>query len=190
MRSGLYFISFCKRRWPVLLLTSYTVAALSWSMPPGSMPGKRWIDAGVAPFMIGLNLWQSWDMFAPNPRSEDIWVGVSYETLEGPSGEVRVTKMIEMSYFQRWQRERWRKYFNDHLRTDAKSLLWLPYAEYLKKEIQTEGYNPSKIELTRWWRTTGKPVRSDLRADVRKTPWNSYTFYRWHVENPQGDKRQ
>jgi hypothetical protein len=190
MRSKSQLIYFCKRSWPALVAGAYTLAAVTWSMPSGSVPGKRTVDFAVAPFMIGLNLWQSWDMFAPNPRSEDIWVSVSYETLEGPRGEVRVTKMLEMSYFERWQRERWRKYFNDHLRTDVESLLWRPYAEYLKKEIQAEGYKPSKIELTRWWRATEKPVSPDLRADVRKSPWNSYTFYRWHMESSQGGNRR
>jgi len=89
--------------------------------------------------------------------------------------------MVAMGYAERWQKDRWRKYFNDHLRLDDERSLWQPFAEYAARRLREEGDDPAVIELVRWWRPCDPGISPDLRADVRQTPWQSYVFYRWGV---------
>ncbi len=166
-------------RWPTVLVAAYSLAVLSWSMPAGLFPYKSSLDAITTKPLIFLNLWQGWDMFSPEPRSEDIWIDVLVIDRDGSQHHWPLTHMIEMPYFDRWQKERWRKYFNDHLRLDAERTLWKPFAEYWLRTLQTQGHDPITIELTRLWHPTHIPVSAARRADLYRGPWNRFVFYRW-----------
>ena len=169
------------RHWQTILVVAYALAALSWTMPAILFPPKAVIDGIVkGPFLL-LGLWQAWDMFSPDPRTDDICVEMRCTDLDGTVDRRMLTDMVAMGYSERWQKDRWRKYFNDHLRLDVEHRLWQPFAEYAVRRLREEGHDPVKIELVRWWRPCEPTVRPELRADLRQTPWSSYVFHRWGV---------
>ena len=167
------------RHWPTIVVLVYTLAAFSWSMPNDLFPFKGPIDSFSRRPLLFLNLWQAWDMFAPNPRSDDIWTEALYTNRDGTLHHWNLSNMIELPYGERYQRERWRKYFNDHLRMDSEERLWRPFAEYAIRHLRDEGQEPIAIDLVRSWRPAMFPVSPDLRADVRVSPWSRYTFFHW-----------
>jgi len=174
------------RRWPTILVVGYAVAAFSWTMPASLFPPKPIIDrVAVGPFLL-LGLWQSWDMFSPDPRTIDICVELRCINRDGTSDRRMLSDMVAMGYYERWQKDRWRKYFNDHLRLDDEHALWQPFAEYAARRLREEGHDPAAIELVRWWRPCDPAIRPDLRADVRQTPWQNYVFHRWGVPREWG----
>lgn len=175
-----------REHWQTILVVGYTLAAFTWTMPAVLFPPKAVID-GVArgPFLL-LGLWQAWDMFSPDPRTDDVCVEMRYTDSDGSVDRRMLTDMVAMSYVERWQKDRWRKYFNDHLRLDDEHQLWQPFAEYAVRRLRIEGHDPVSIELVRWWRPCDPAVRPELRADVRRTPWNSYVFHRWGVPREWG----
>ena len=172
--------------WQTILVVGYALAAFSWTMPAILFPPKAAIDAVVTgPFLL-LGLWQAWDMFSPDPRTDDICVEMRCIDSDGTVVRRMLTDMVAMGYSERWQKDRWRKYFNDHLRLDVEHRLWQPFAEYAVRRLRIEGHDPVSIELVRWWRPCDPAVRPELRADVRRTPWNSYVFHRWGVPKEWG----
>jgi len=174
------------RRWPTILVVGYAVAAFSWTMPASLFPPKPIIDrVAVGPFLL-LGLWQSWDMFSPDPRTIDICVELRCTNRDGTSDRRMLSDMVAMGYYERWQKDRWRKYFNDHLRLDDEHALWQPFAEYAARRLREEGHDPASIELVRWWRPCDPAIRPDLRADVRQTPWQNHVFHRWGVPREWG----
>ena len=174
------------RRWPTILVVGYAVAAFSWTMPASLFPPKPVIDQmAVGPLLL-LGLWQSWDMFSPDPRAIDICVELRCANRDGTSDRRMLSDMVAMGYYERWQKDRWRKYFNDHLRLDDKHALWQPFAEYAARRLREEGHDPAEIELVRWWRPCDPAIRPDLRADVRQTPWQNHVFHRWGVPREWG----
>jgi hypothetical protein len=168
-------------RWPTWLVAGYTLAAFSWSMPEGLFPPKPYVDTLTAGPMLALGLWQQWSMFAPDPRDQDICVEVACIDATGNRERRMLTDMVAMGYLERWQKERWRKFFNDHLRLDDEKHLWQPFAEYALRCLQDDGLDPVTVDLVRWWRPCAPEIGPDQRADVRVTPWNGYTFHRWRV---------
>jgi hypothetical protein len=158
----------------------YLVAALSWTMPKAYFPLKDELNAVISTPMVFFNIWQSWEMFAPNPRGDDIWTDVVYTRSDGQEGRWILTKMSDMPWIERWQKERWRKYFNDHLRTDGAKFLWKPFAEFTAARLKSESVDATTITLRRWWRPAGHPVSRSLKPGVRVDPWNHYDFYKWH----------
>jgi hypothetical protein len=174
------------RRWRVYIVVIYSLAAFSFAMPSEDFPLKPIIAGLTSRVLVTLNLWQYWDMFAPTPRADDFKVEVVYLTGDGGRHSVFLTDMRSMGYFERWQKERWRKYFNDNLRTDAQRYLWEPFAVFFARELASGGITPVQIELIRHWRSADKPFGPHLKASIKSSPWNKYTFYVWRAE-PQGD---
>jgi hypothetical protein len=176
------------RLWPTMLVVAYAVAAFSWTMPAGVLPLtlKSAIDRVTAgPFLL-LGLWQAWDMFSPDPRTADICVEMRCINRDGSSDRRMLTDMVAMGFYERWQKDRWRKYFNDHLRLDDQHALWQPFAEYAARRLREEGDDPVSIELVRWWRPCDPAVCPEVRADVRRSPWQSHVFHRWGVPQEWG----
>jgi hypothetical protein len=174
------------QRWPTFLVAGYALAAFSWTVPVSLFPPKPTIDRVVeGPFLL-LGLWQAWDMFSPDPRTTDICVEMRCTNRDGTSDRRMLTDMVAMGYSERWQKDRWRKYFNDHLRLDDERSLWQPFAEYAARRLREEGDDPAVIELVRWWRPCDPGISPELRADVRLTPWQSYVFHRWGVPREWG----
>lgn len=170
--------------WRVWVVTVYIFFAFIWSMPNDRIPYKPALDRIARPAFLFLGLWQGWDMFSPNPRREDIYVEVFYRNRDGSTKRYALTKMIDMPLFARWQKERWRKYFNDNLRVDSSNILWVPFAEYTRRQLVEQGEDPVEIHLIRKWRDSIIPVAPEHRADVSQRPWESYTFFRWTVPDP------
>lgn len=167
------------KHWRKVLVISYPLAVLCWTLPAGYFPFKATLDQFIAKPFLMLNLWQAWDMFAPTPRSDDIWVQATITDRQGQKQDIPLTDMRTMPYAERWQKERWRKYFNDHLRTDARTDLWEPYTRYLSNDLAKRAVTVDSIQLTRWWRPAINPVSPELRANRRIGGWNHFTFYTW-----------
>lgn len=180
------FLNNLCRRWRVIVVASYSLAALSFSMPADEFPLKPVVGFLSSRALLTLSLWQYWDMFAPTPRSDDFKVEVIYLTADGERHSIFLTDMRSLGYFERWQKERWRKYFNDNLRTDAKKYLWEPYAVFFHKQLKNDGVTAVQIELVRHWRSAELPFSPGLRPAHRSSPWRTYKFYVWH--SPSGKK--
>jgi hypothetical protein len=172
--------------WPTILVACYAVAAFSWTMPVNLFPPKLVIDRVAGTPLLLLGLWQAWDMFSPDPRTADICVEMRCTSRDGTTDRRMLTDMVAMGYPERWQKDRWRKYFNDHLRMDDEHVLWQPFAEYAARRLREEGDDPATIELVRWWRNCEPAISPELRADVRNTPWQSHLFHRWGVPREWG----
>jgi hypothetical protein len=175
------------RHWQTILVAGYAVATFTWTLPPGVFPPKPAIDRVTEPALMLLGLWQAWDMFSPDPRTDDVCVEVAFTDADGTSDRRMLTDMVAMGTLDRWRKDRWRKYCNDHLRLDAEQHLWRPFAEYAVRQLRLEGHDPVAVELVRWWRPCEREVRPQLRADVRQAPWRSFVFYRSPV--PRGWER-
>lgn len=169
------------RHWPTILVAAYALAAFSWTMPVELFLPKRILDPVSLPVMRAFGLWQSWEMFSPDPRRDDIRVEVRFVNRDGTSHRLMLTAMNAMGYGERVQKERWRKYFNDHLRLDDERRLWQPFAEFMVRSLRDEGQDPASIELVRWWRAAEPRISPTLRPDVRDSPWESFVFHRWRV---------
>ncbi len=167
------------KHWRKVLTLGYPLAALCWTLPAGYFPFKETLDPVIAKPFVFLNLWQAWDMFGPQPLREDLWVEVTIVDRAGQKRQQAVSHMPAMPYLERYQRERWRKFFNEHLRLDAKSFLWAPYVEYVRREEARRGVTAETIELSRWWRPSVVPVAPELRADQRSEAWGHFTFHTW-----------
>ena len=94
------------RRWPTILVVGYALAAFSWTMPASLFPPKPVIDRVAEGPLLLLGLWQSWDMFSPDPRTIDICVELRCTNRDGTSDRRMLSDMVAMGYYERWQKDR------------------------------------------------------------------------------------
>lgn len=135
----------------------YLAAAFFWSMPPG-LPLQSTVVAVAAPVFKSLGLWQSWDMFAPDPMSEDVRVSLFAELADGTALERDLSNMEALGPLEKYSSERWRRFCNDHLRLDVNRDLWPGVARWFAARLERETGQPvNRLVLWRHWRPTLPP---------------------------------
>lgn len=159
----------------------YMVGATSWSMPAG-FPLKSAIDPLFSPVFRRLGLWQGWDMFAPNPRDEDIYVSANIEYVDGSSITDVLSRMSDMPYGERYAKERWRKFMNDNMRLDSNKEMWNDTASWIaRRAASRNGMAVRKVELYRHWRKCALPgEKINVLNDTR--PFNQFKFHTYETQ--------
>jgi hypothetical protein len=158
----------------------YLVAATWWAMPPGT-PGRDPVVRLAAGPFNALGLWQSWDMFAPDPMPADIYVSLFAVLEDGTIVEGDLTYMPALDILTRYTTERWRRFCNDHLRLDVNQRLWPDAARWFAGRIEREaGQRVMRLVLWRHWRYTVPPGPDG--APPQRPEWLSAAFHAWDRE--------
>jgi hypothetical protein len=148
------------RRAGASLAGLYVLGAAMWSLPAGA-PFRQDVLGLVGTPFLWLGLQQNWGMFAPNPRSEDLYTTALLTYAGGTVRHLNLTEMRRYDYGRRYARERWRKLYNEAL-VDPAVAPYLPgVARYLAR--------------THWSPELGRVVRVDLvrhsrSVDLRDLP--------------------
>ncbi|MBM4317228.1 MAG: hypothetical protein FJ116_07085 [Deltaproteobacteria bacterium] len=133
------------------------------------------LNAWFQPYMNYVGLWQSWNMFAPEPRSELVRMDAE---IQYQSGEVRVwefPRIERLGLFERVRKERYRKWAYDNVRLDSNSGLWASTADFIALSNWDEQNPPVKVSLNRHWRLISNPKLSEPNQFTNN--WKQQTFY-------------
>jgi hypothetical protein len=163
-----------------IAVTIYFVAVISWSMPSPS-PLKTRIDSTSQFVFTFFGLWQRWNMFAPLPRDQDRYISARFNYGNGSFRVLELSNMSKMSFAERWQKERWRKYFNDKIFSADSSAEWPLLARWLARNDQELGAKPVSIEFFRHWRPTLPLASPASRPELSKTTWQFEKFYSYSI---------
>ncbi len=139
------------------------------NMPAGPM--REQIDGWWAP-ATEIGLVQDWAVFSPNPRSQSLDVRAEVELA---SGEVVVWDVPEFDPFVgAFRQYRWKKW-QERVRLDARSDLWTPTVDWLRREFDDQ---PVRITMIRRWIDHG-PLTVDGWVDSPASGWNEFRFCTW-----------
>ena len=156
-------------RWWVKLLLFLHVACITlWALPkapPGVTNGTvkptgsdvllHWNDIYIKPspvetYLLATGLWQSWDMFSPNPASEDMWSDALVTLKDGTVVRYQYPRIYDLPIFTKYLKERYRKYF-EHANTDQ--MTWPDFAQRVAflvyRDTKDPNNPPVKVTLRR-----------------------------------------
>ncbi len=154
------------------------VAIVAWAVPIDS-PFTATVRSAVGRYVLFVGLFQKWDMFSPDPSRLNNFVSA---TITYRNGERRLwvfPRMEMLGYFDRYAKERYRKYANDNLRLDSNAQLWPDAARYVARINNTNPANPPvSVVLIRYWSTVPPP---DPNGYYVESPWQQYPFFRYAV---------
>jgi len=164
----------------LLLAAAYLLAAVWWTLPPGTPLQGPVVRLANLPFNA-LGLWQSWDMFAPDPLPIDLFVSFVAELDDGTTVERELTNTPTLGLVTRYTRERWRRFCNDHLRLDENRRLWPGAARWFAARLEREtGRRVTRLVLWRHWRPVLPPGPDG--GPAWRPEWTSEPFHDWTPE--------
>jgi len=123
----------------------------------------------VRPYMVASGFMQGWGMFAPDPYSLDVYVEAHVHYTDGTVRSWELPRMTKMSYWDRYGKERWRKY-TEVAHQEAYSFLWPVMGRYAARENNIYPNNPPvSVDLIRHFRLVRAP-------DLEPATFSTYQF--------------
>ncbi len=157
-------------------LLFHIVAITCWSIPLDS-PLLVACRNLIRPYFLWSGLFQSWDTFAPAPKSLNSYVDAVVIYKDGRTRLWKFPRMEQLSLTRRYFEERYRKYV-ETLKEDANVALWPDAARHIARLNDNPSNPPQIVMLIRHW--------SDIvpRADGSYTPepWHVQIFYEYNVK--------
>lgn len=162
-------------RWLKLLVGFHVVAITSWSLPKSSQgvlhamvePTRaEWIlyyndgylrYSPIQQYILTFGLFQSWDMFAPNPTNRDIWCDAIVRYQDGSERTYQFPRVYEANYFEKYIIERYRKYY-ERVNLDEFSFLWPDFAQRVATIMDDPANPPVLVSLRRHYIVTPRTI--------------------------------
>lgn len=171
-----------------ILVAAHVAAITAWSLPrapnaflngmaepkgPDALlvANDRIVKPVIQPYVLASGIWQSWDMFAPNPASADLWCSAEVEMADGSIQTVEYPRMKNLSLPAKYFKERYRKFF-ERTSGDDYHLFWPAFAAQMAKRAKSDPSNPPvKVRLFRHWRMIKPP------GQPQPTTYERYRFF-------------
>ena len=155
----------------------FHIAAIScWAIPIDT-PLTEACKNFLRPYFVWSGVFQSWDMFSPNPKSKNVYMEAVVIYKDGSTKMWTFPRMDMLSLTERAFKERYRKY-EETLGTSQFSDLW-PDATRRIARLNNDGASPPQrvLLVLRW---------SDIlpREDggYERGTWNYDVFYSYEVQ--------
>ncbi|ADW68815.1 hypothetical protein [Granulicella tundricola] len=103
----------------------------------------------IAPYMRCVGLTDTWDMFAPNPKSMEQYLRAVVVTRSGQYKLYSFPRMEEFSLSQRYSKERYRKFSESVLCADC-SGLWPDIAKAVARRYLNPADPPQSVLLVKY----------------------------------------
>ncbi|MBV9266968.1 MAG: hypothetical protein JO061_12435 [Acidobacteriaceae bacterium] len=155
------------------------VAFAAWTVPL-NFPLLDGFKTAIRPYMLFTGLFQAWNMFAPDPMRLNGYVEAEVTMQDGEKITWKAPRIEKLGIVQKYFRERYRKFMNEHLRMDAESLLWPDAAKHIARLYATDKSNPPiNIVLIRYWSEVQPP---GPHGEFSATPWTHFAYFSYDVK--------
>lgn len=158
-----------------IFILFHLIAITCWAVP-SQFPPVRAIKELVRPYMLWSGLFQSWDMFAPNPRPVNSYIKAVVITQNHHIHVWTFPRMEELSLSERYRKERYRK-FTDVLPEQVNAALWPDVASHLARYFDSQA-DPSEHVTLVQFSTDIKPGADESFDPVPKPT----VFYEDYVQ--------
>jgi hypothetical protein len=131
----------------------------------------------VRPYFLWSGLFQSWDMFSPNPKSMNSYLEALIIYKDGSTEIWTFPRMQLLDLTERYYRERYRK-FEEDVTENEHAGLWPDAARYIARLHRNGPTPPATVMLLVRWSNIVQ--RDD--GTFERTPWDAHVFYSYTVQ--------
>lgn len=125
-----------------------------WGLPASRF--RNYMVRPVVDYVMSLGLWQSWDMFAPDPLSINYSLHAQVFFKDGSLKVWEFPRMEKLGLWDRYQKERYRKW-RERVRQDIYSSIWDDTARYIARLHNNPTNPPTRVILVREWESIAPP---------------------------------
>jgi hypothetical protein len=151
----------------------HLIAITCWAAPT-----NFWLVAAVRglvrPYLRWSGLFQSWDTFAPNPPTANSYVKAAVVTRNHHIHVWAFPRMEELSYSERYRKERYRKFAEVMLQPNNAAIL-PDIAKYIARSFNSQTDPPERVLLVQY-QTDITPGADETRVPIPK-PFAFYDDY-------------
>ena len=130
-------------------LAFHIIAITSWCMPIDS-PLRAAFTSVVRPYLLWSGLFQSWNMFAPTPKSVNARIEAAVIYKDGHIRNWKFPRMEQLGLVERYYKERYNKYV-ENLADDKNAALWPDAARHLARSNYKDASNPPQIVILAYY---------------------------------------
>jgi len=165
---------------PILsaIILFHLIVITVWAFPVDT-PLIVNLRRAVSPYMLWSGLFQRWNLFSPEPVKIDVYVDAQVTLRDGVQRTWTFPRMEDLSYAQRYAKERYRKFVGEYLRVDSYAALWPDAARHIARKYANPANPPVLVVMSRHFSQV-EPPRPD--GPVRHTPWVRIPFYVYVVK--------
>ncbi len=160
-----------------LFIVFHLAAFFAWCLPIQSLIVTNFKNR-IKPYMLASSLFQSWDMFAPDPLRLNLRVDAEITFRDGQTRSWAFPQMNELGFVDRYFKERYRKYSTEYLRADGYEGLRPDAARYLARLHNDPSNPPVKVTLFRSWSEMQRPGKD---GSFHSDPWTRVSFFTYTV---------
>jgi hypothetical protein len=131
----------------------------------------------IRPYMLWSGLFQSWDMFAPQPKASNSYIESIVIYKDGRTQTWKFPRMEHLGLWERFQKERYRK-FVENLQDDANRAFWPDTARYIARLNNDPSDPPQIVMLIRHW----SDIAPRDEAAYHPESWHARIFYEYNVQ--------
>ena|SRR5436190_6407680 len=161
-----------------------------WGQPGSTF--RYFLAKPVEAYVIYTGLWQSWDMFSPDPLAINFNLKAEITYQNGIVRTWTFPRMEKLGYWERFQQERYRKW-RERVRMDMYSIVWDDTARYVARVNDTPTNHPVQVSLIREWQPIPMPVNvpgknrvSDYQPMISGNPAFGFNYH-FHFYNLRRD---
>jgi hypothetical protein len=160
-----------------IFLVFHILAITCWCFPieiPGVLAARRL----VRPYFLWSGLFQSWDMFAPTPKSGNTYVEAQIHYKDGSEKVWTLPRMQSLGLTDKFIKERYRK-FEDSLVEDANDAILPDAARHIARSQSAPG-NPVKLVVLIYNWSSFAP---DSNGSFVSQPWDQHVLLGYGVRS-------
>jgi hypothetical protein len=135
---------------------------------PGSSPVRQALAKPFWGYIRMFKMGQNWAMFAPEPSRMNAFVRAEVKFKDGSIGFFDLPRLSQLGLFERYFRERYRKWAIDNLRSDSQKQHWPASARFVARQIhESTGGIPVEVSFWRHWILVPNPNEEFVRVGYR-----------------------
>lgn len=151
-------------------IISYLTLIMLHGLPLEALIFKK-AKTHTSSVVMGLGIWQGWNMFAPNPLRFDVDIYARLYYKDGSIAIKNIEESLEENILFTFRRARWTKWAKDNVRQTSHDVLWKPTLKYMVDKYAQKGNPIFKAELFRKYIEV-KVLNGEEKNMIPLTKWN------------------
>lgn len=137
----------------------------------------------IDPYLSFFSLYQSWNMFSPDPARTQAYISAEVEFDDGSKDTYVFPRASEMGIIQKYVNGERYRVITENIRNDNNSFMWHDTAKFALRKLKEKNFHkvPMRVDLVRHWDEIPDAAQKFIPHLSKATSYKSYKFFTHEV---------